>query len=338
MITNTSKIDNIGFLEVTDERVKSVDFNNTWNYCELCVTPRCNFSCQYCNRFQGELSKELKLSDIHRILSIISTNFYPQSYNLRYIQFTGGEPTVREDICDIVIYAKRVCRSRVGMSTNGSASIDLYKKLIDYGVELFGISLDAKSEDVNSKMIGRNNYFDIVSKNIKEIAKTTHVAVGVVINDENINDAEQIIRYVSDLGVNDIKIGTSSHYNKLVDINLSDELLSKHPILNYRISNFKNKRNMRGVCGSDCKHCWMALDDLAIVGEYHFPCMVYARERGQFIGRVSSTKVMKQERLEWVKTHNCKEDPICSKYCMDFKVDYNNKFMQINKNIEKFLN
>ena len=324
------KIENIGFDEVTDKRIRNACPNLEWNYCEFAVTSKCNFKCKYCNKFTGEFSKDLSLDDIKKNISVLSEN------KLKYIHFTGGEPTVRKDLCEIVKWAK-LCGSRVGISTNGSADTDLYRKLVDNGVELLSISLDANSENINSVMSGKNNIFDTVVHNITEMAKITKVTIGTVINDNNVNEIEKIILFISDLCVNDIRISSATQYNKMLNIDLPKKLLNKHPILNYRISNFKNDRNMRGTCGTDCKNCWMVVDDISIVGKYHFPCMVYAREKGQPIGVISDNNTIKKERFDWLKNHDCTKDPICNKFCMDFKIDYNNKFSKINKHLSEFI-
>ena len=296
------------------------------------ITAKFNFNCPYCNKFTGILGEEPSLENVKETISKLSQN----NGNLKYVHFTGGEPTVRKDLPEIVQYAKSV-NANVGVSTNGSANIELYKQLVDCGVELFSISLDAKNEDINSSMSGVNNIFNKVVSNIQEISKTCKVTIGTVINDANFNDAENIIKFISDLGVSDIRVGTATQFNKMINLNLPQNILDKHPILNYRINNFKSGKNMRGVCGTDCKHCFMTLDDISIVNNYHFPCMVYAREKGSPIGSVSNTEKMKSERIKWVANHDCTKDPICQKYCMDFKIDYNNKFNKINKNKNKIL-
>lgn len=323
-----NKTDNIGFLEVTDKRIESVNINSKLNYCEFIITSNCNFNCPYCNKFTGEMSKNLSLPEIKEILDLLA------SFNLDYLHLTGGEPTVRTDILDIVKYATSK-NMRVGMSTNGSADLDLYKKLITAGVELFSISLDTNNKEFNKLFTGVENIFTNVVNNIRELSKLVYVNIGTVLMDKNIENANEIISFISSLGVADIKLGTSTHYNKLIKLNIDEKILEKHPILKYRIRNFNTGRNMRGLNSCDADKCYMALDDVSIVGKYHFPCAVYAREKGAPIGIVS--KNLKKERLNWIKSHNPLEDEICRKYCMDFKCDFNKKFAEINKHINDIL-
>ena len=63
---------------------------------------------------------------------------------------------------------------------------------------------------------------------------------------------------------------------------------------------------------------------MAVALNYHFPCVIYMREQGNPIGKVS--KNMRKERQEWFEKHNTFLDPICKNNCLDVCRDYNNKW------------
>ena len=100
-------------------------------------------------------------------------------------------------------------------------------------------------------------------------------------------------------------------------------LLDVHPILKYRVQNILAGRNVREILESDTNKCPLVLDDMAVMGDYHFPCVIYMRERGEPIGKVS--KNMRQERFEWFKKHDSKKDKICVTNCLDVCIAHNNK-------------
>jgi len=99
------------------------------------VTPRCNFKCKFCfNRVsfakQGHLGKELTTSYLKKIIDSI------EKAGVRVVRFTGGEPMLREDIFELIKYAKaKGLETR--LNTNGSL-IKSYKmakemaKYLDY--------------------------------------------------------------------------------------------------------------------------------------------------------------------------------------------------------------
>jgi len=132
--------------------------------------------------------------------------------------------------------------------------------------------------------------------------------------------------FADSLGVSDIRVISASQYNKPIkELDLiPEEILNKYPILKYRVNNFINSRNVRGLKKEDSKNCAIVLDDSVIAGDYHFPCVIYMREKGNAIGKVG--KDMRKERAEWFKKHDCQKDKICKNNCLDVCIDYNNKY------------
>ena len=129
--------------------------------------------------------------------------------------------------------------------------------------------------------------------------------------------------YADELGVSDIRVIPSAQYNKALEqlADLPEDVLDKYPILKYRIANIQNNVPTRGLKETDCQKCWLGLDDMAVAGGYHFPCIIHLREGGDPIGKVTSN--IRQDRLNWIKQHNALKDPICSKNCLDVCRQYN---------------
>ena len=73
----------------------------------------------------------------------------------------------------------------------------------------------------------------------------------------------------------------------------------------------------------NCGKCKLVLDDMAVAGDPHFPCIIYMRQGGASIGKVGPN--MRSERLEWYKRHNSHEDKICRFVCLDVCVNFNDK-------------
>jgi molybdenum cofactor biosynthesis enzyme MoaA len=313
------KLEDIGFLEVIDSRASNIAPGKV-SYCEWIITPRCNFKCPYCNMFSGELSKEISTHRVYEILDILN------NMNVKYIHLTGGEPTVRKDLLDIVsnINKKNI---RVGISSNGSQSIDYYNKLIDNGVELFSFSLDIHKSELNKKFTAIDNIFDKVVTNIKSTANRVYVNVGVVFNDDNISYYKEILEFISGLGVTDIRIMTATKFNQIIKFDVPQYLLDKHQILKFRIENYNSGKNIRGSSLANTTKCHLVRDDITLVGEYLFPCAVYAREGGNSFGIFDSLNEVK--RLAFFNNHNSHKDEICKKFCMDFKCRFNDKVEEL---------
>lgn len=330
-IQNLSKI---GFYSLCDKRVLHSSDISQMKRCEMIITEYCNFRCPYCRGLKPEIYgdrkiKQLSLENIKR-----NIDYWCEGEPLENIRFSGGEPTLHKNIIEIIRYAKSKKINRIAISTNGSNKIELYKKLIDAGCNDFSISLDACCVEDGEKMSGGiKGSWEIVVNNIKEISKYTYVTVGVVLIPENIDKTIDTIRLAHKLGVSDIRIISAAQWNKPIPrLNeIEKEILDAHPILKYRVYNFSTGRNVRGMNNDDSKKCGLLFDDSVIAGDYHFPCVIYMREKGNPIGKVGPN--MRKERIEWYDKHNTYEDKICRENCLDVCIDYNNKFEKLNQYI-----
>ena len=93
---------------------------------DLALTYQCNNNCYFCYTGGPQKVEELRTWDWETILDTLWENGIPQ------VVFTGGEPTLREDLVEIVNYAQSFV---TGLVTNG-------RKLADLAAELKGVSLD----------------------------------------------------------------------------------------------------------------------------------------------------------------------------------------------------
>jgi len=314
------KLEDIGFYTLTDERAATASATSPLSRCELILTSRCNFRCPYCRSTGGE--------DIsyHEATNIIK-NWTDEG--LQNIRFSGGEPTLYPDIFMLCSFTKRLGIERIAISTNGSAGIEVYKKLIDCGVNDFSVSLDACcSEDGDRIAGGIKGAFFRVTENIRYLSAKTYTTVGIVLIKENMNSLLNIIQLAHELNVSDIRIiPAAQNGSKIQYVQISDDILNKYPILKYRVRNIELGKTIRGIQEGDSKRCSLVLDDMAISQGKHYPCIIYLRESGDAIGKVG--KHMRQERKKWYELHDTHQDPICKKNCLDVCIDYNNKVREL---------
>ncbi len=322
-----NKLQDIGFYTLSDERAKNATHESDLQRCELILTSRCNFSCPYCRGMMDGDKGDMSLMEAHAVVNEWCSD------NLKNIRFSGGEPTLWKGLVDLVASAKNGGIERIALSTNGSADMDLYLKLIEAGVNDFSISLDSCCVDGGNKMAGNIPVFDKVINSIKELSKITYVTVGVVLTNDNYHELNEIVEFASNLGVDDIRIIPAAQVSKSLEgVDVSGEVYEKHPILKYRVTNFSNNNDVRGLKEDDNKHCPLVLDDMAIMNGKHYPCIIYMREHGAEIGDASeSIKTIREKRKVWAETHNCFEDDICRNNCLDVCVDYNNKHLSFSK-------
>lgn len=303
------KLEDIGFYTLSDYRASQASVNSPLWRCELLVTNACNFNCPYCRHVGPE--GHMSWDEAQRVFDLWCDD------GLKNVRLSGGEPTLWPLLAMAVSYLRARGVERIAISTNGSAPQDLYGMLIDAGANDFSVSFDACCADDCSKMTGGNDAWNAITSNIKYIASRTYVTAGVVLTEDNQDSVVEIVGAARECGVQDIRVIPAAQHAKVLD-ELPDVLAM--PILEYRKRNLAE--GVRGLRESDCRRCRLVLDDMAVIGTNHYPCIIYAREGGQPIGGVGEN--MRAERLAWSLQHDCHADPICSGNCLDVCRDYNN--------------
>ncbi|MDD2869643.1 radical SAM protein [Neomegalonema sp.] len=314
------ELDKIGFYTLSDERVKNVSEASPMMRCEMILTNRCNFRCPYCRGLWGDANRHLRWDEIKTGLA-----FWVRD-GLQNVRFSGGEPTAHENLCDAVRFCRDNGAKRIAISSNGSADQKIYDGLLDAGANDFSVSLDACCSADGDIMTGVRGAFDKIIENITYLSQKCYTTVGIVITEDNIARTRETILFAHHLGVSDIRIIPAAQYGKKNSLDILDipnSVSRRHPILRYRINRLKLGLPVRGISISDCHTCYLTMDDSVIAGGYHYPCIIYMRERGDAIGKVG--EYMREERIEWLKKHNTYADPICRNNCLDVCVDYNNR-------------
>jgi GTP 3',8-cyclase len=115
-------------------------FNRDISYLRISLTDACNLRCVYCMpekmtfRPRDELLSD---AELHRLIGLFA------AVGFRKIRFTGGEPTLRAGLVDLVATAARTPGiETIGLTTNGILLADLAGPLRAAGLRSVNISLD----------------------------------------------------------------------------------------------------------------------------------------------------------------------------------------------------
>ncbi|MHA2060172.1 MAG: radical SAM protein [Candidatus Ranarchaeia archaeon] len=119
---------------------------------DLALTYRCNNDCSHCynpaERRTWDTSKELTTEQWKQVLDRLLDLSIP------HVTFTGGEPTLRKDLVELVQYAEEI-GIIAGLVTNGRLlTKDLVKSLVDAGIDYVQITLESHLPEVHDKMVG----------------------------------------------------------------------------------------------------------------------------------------------------------------------------------------
>jgi len=150
------------------------------------LTPRCNLRCFYCHS-EGECNPDNEMTS-EEIGQILETAHH---FGMKSIKFTGGEPLLRNDLCDIVSSVPEEMES--SLTTNGTLLAAKAEGLFKAGLSRVNISLDTLRPDRYKEITGRDLLAQVL-KGIDAALETglTPVKLNVVIlagiNDDEIDD------------------------------------------------------------------------------------------------------------------------------------------------------
>ena len=127
-------------------------FSRRLTYLRLSITDFCNFRCEYClpNGYQGKRpDDELSVPEIATLIQGFA------QVGTEKVRITGGEPSIRRDVVDIIDTVKSTAGIKtVAMTSNG---YKLGKHLANWqaaGLNQLNISMDSFDADTFHKMTG----------------------------------------------------------------------------------------------------------------------------------------------------------------------------------------
>jgi len=139
----------------------------------ISVTDRCNFRCVYCMPEEGMqwLKRDTILSfdEIERIARV------GVDLGIEEIRLTGGEPTLRPDLPELVERVARLPLRSLSLTTNGFLLKSLAKPLAEAGLKRINVSLDTLQHD-RFHQIARRHGLDQVLAGLEELERYPSIA------------------------------------------------------------------------------------------------------------------------------------------------------------------
>jgi cyclic pyranopterin phosphate synthase len=132
------------------------------DYLRISITEKCNLRCTYCMPEEGvDLQPEEKLLSTDEILRIARVFV---SQGVTKIRLTGGEPTVRKDIVDLVEQLgqlRSIGLKEIAMTSNGIALKRKLPALVAAGLTHLNLSLDTLDQ-MQYQLMTRRRGFEAV--------------------------------------------------------------------------------------------------------------------------------------------------------------------------------
>ena len=163
------------------------------------ITARCNLSCPICFADAGDSQTEPTQEQIRFVMTILRQQ---KPVPCPAVQLSGGEPTMREDLPEIVAMAKKLGFAQIQVATNGlmlATSRDLSKTLAQNGLSSVYLQFDGFSPETHKALRGRD-LLHVKLQAIENVRNAGHISVILVPTlARNVNDDQvgKIIRFAS---------------------------------------------------------------------------------------------------------------------------------------------
>lgn len=164
-----------------------------------CGKWQCNQKCIFCYAAGQEMgkTKEMTTEQWKEAIDRLDAARVPM------VTFTGGEPTQRADIAELVGYAKRMVTR---LNTNGvNLTPELVQQLKAAGLDSVQVTLYSHDEAVHNALVGSNHHADTVQGIRNAVAAGLDISINTPLCKKNA-DYERTLVFIHSLGVRFVTI------------------------------------------------------------------------------------------------------------------------------------
>jgi radical SAM protein with 4Fe4S-binding SPASM domain len=196
-LEQTEKIDPVTFLGIEKEEPFSYQYSAPLRM-DLALTFRCQNDCVHCYAGGPHETPELTTTQWKSVIDKLS------EIGVFIVTFTGGEPTLREDLPELLLYAQN--KGMVtGLISNGRKLKD--KTFVDVleksGLDFVQVTLESHKPQVHDKMTAeKGSWKETVAGIQNAVQSQIYVSTNTTLSKHNANDFLTTIDYIKGLGVN----------------------------------------------------------------------------------------------------------------------------------------
>jgi radical SAM protein with 4Fe4S-binding SPASM domain len=195
-LARTEKICPISFLEVEKEEPFSYKYSAPLRM-DMALTFKCQNDCVHCYAGGPHETAELNTAQWKEVIDRLS------QIGIFILTFTGGEPTLRQDLPELLQYAQN--KGMVtGLITNGRKLKDTeyVKTLEKAGLDFVQVTLESHQPKIHDLMTAAKGSWNETVAGIKNAAQSQiYVTTNTTLSKYNAADFLRTIDYIKELGV-----------------------------------------------------------------------------------------------------------------------------------------
>jgi radical SAM protein with 4Fe4S-binding SPASM domain len=217
---------------------------------DLAITYRCTNDCAHCYNERPRIREELTTQTWKTILERL------WDIGIPHIVFTGGEPTLRPDLPELVAHAQKLGQI-TGINTNGRrlSNMDFVQRLVDAGLDHVQITLESHLADIHDSMVCSNGaWLDTTAGIHNVLATRLFVMTNTTLLKSNSPYLVETLQFLSQAGEPTVGLNALiySGHGKDVGSGLAESSL---PSLLEKARRFTDQHNQRLIWYTPTQYC-----------------------------------------------------------------------------------
>jgi radical SAM protein with 4Fe4S-binding SPASM domain len=332
-LAQTEKIDPVTFLEIEKEEPFTYQYSAPLRM-DMALTFRCQNDCIHCYAGGPHETPEMTTDQWKQAIDRLS------DAGVFILTFTGGEPTLRDDLPELLVYAQKK-GIVTGLISNGRRLKDkaYVETLEKAGLDFVQITLESHKPKVHDTMTKATGSWKETVIGIKNAVQSQiYVSTNTTLSKHNAEDFLTTVDYIKELGVDAFGCNSLIYSGKAPEA--SNEFALSTDELKVLLPKIREKANLLGLkflwytptqycdlnplqLGLGVKSCTAALIN-ACVGPNGdvYPCQSYFESLGNILTdpwqkiwqNPLAEKIRRHEFVE-EKCHDCSELQVCGGGC-----------------------
>lgn len=164
---------------------------------DLAITYRCNNNCAHCYNARSRNYPEMTTDEWKKVLDRC------WNIGIPHIIFTGGEPTLRDDLAELIAHAQSLGQI-TGINTNGRRLSDAsyVQMLIEAGLDHVQVTLESDDPSIHDRLVCHDGAWEETVSGIQNVVHSNlYMMTNTTLLQDNYQNLRSTIGFLKKIGV-----------------------------------------------------------------------------------------------------------------------------------------